>query len=271
MVRFCLYPLAFALGCLMALSARADHWSVEKMNDAINQTNFIVDSGCSGTLISLKHRLILTNHHCIGRGVRYVDKERVGKDGVVRKVKVEELFDLPVAQRQYVNYRLVGESSWKTTIVARWKESDLALLQIRADIPHTIEATVFPGEVVHRGEPVFLVGNPLGLDATVTAGVISSTNRMFRVSWADAEVPFIQVDAGIAGGNSGGSLYNAHGQLIGVPAARAQDGHLGLAIPFFQVQKFLDEHCYGEVWRKDAEPRDACLAAKEQSEEDEDK
>lgn len=268
MVRFYICFVAMWLG-MMSLPVKADHWNVSKMNEAINQTNFIVDNGCSGTLISIEHRLVLTNHHCIGRGVRIVEKERVGKDGTVRKVKVEELYDLPISQRQYVNYRLVGEASWKTTIVARWKESDLALLQIRADIPHTIEATVFPGEAVQRGEDVYLVGNPLGLDATVTKGVISSTNRMFRVSWADAEVPFIQVDAGIAGGNSGGSLYNEHGQLIGVPAARAQDGHLGLAIPFFQVQQFLNDNCYAQVWKSDGESRDDCLAKQKADEDDE--
>jgi S1-C subfamily serine protease len=174
---------------------------------------------------------------------------------------------MDVSQRMYEDYRLVGEARYKAQLVARWQESDLALLQVRADLPNSIAATVFAGDVVQRGEEVTVVGNPLGLDATVTRGVISSTNRMFRVSWAEAEVPFIQIDAGITGGNSGGSLFNASGELIGVPAAGVPgNGHLGLAIPFFQVRQFLDDNCWSEVWDEHAESHEVCMASKDEDE-----
>jgi len=236
-------------------------WTVEDMNRTINSANFIVGGGCSGTLISLEHRLILTNHHCIGAAVRLRTKTVTEDDGTVINKQVEELRDMDVSQRMYEDYRLVGEASYKAELIARWKESDLALLQVRAELPNSIAATVFSGDSVQRGEEVTVVGNPLGLDATVTRGVVSSTNRMFRVGWADAEVPFIQVDAGITGGNSGGALFNASGHLIGVPAAAAPgNGHLGLAIPFFQVRKFLDDNCWSQVWNEQGQSREDCLS-----------
>lgn len=246
------------------LAAPAFGWTVEDMNKTINSANFIVGGGCSGTLISLEHRLILTNHHCIGAAVRLRTKTVTEDDGTVIKKQVEELRDMDVSQRMYEDYRLVGEASYKAELIARWKESDLALLQVRAELPNAIAATVFAEDSVQRGEEVTVVGNPLGLDATVTRGVISSTNRMFRVSWADAEVPFIQVDAGITGGNSGGALFNADGELIGVPAAGVPgNGHLGLAIPFFQVRKFLDDNCWSEVWDAEAQSHEVCVTAQE--------
>lgn len=246
-----------AFAAFLALPAFA--WTVEQMNDTINSTNFIVNRGCSGTLISKEHRLILTNHHCIQGGVVVRTKEEAGDDGIVVKKQVEELRDLDVSQRAYDQFRLVGEATYKAQIVARWKESDLALLQVRANLPNGIAAPVFAGDTVRRGETVYAVGNPMGLDATVMRGVVSSTTRMLRVPWAEAEVPFLQTDAGITGGNSGGALFNDRGELIGVPAAGAPGTVLGLAIPFSQVQKFLTDNCFGEVWDMEAVPRAECL------------
>ena len=252
--------IATVTAAIVATTASA--WPVKDMNDTINSVNFIVNKGCSGTLISKKYRLILTNHHCIDGAVNYRMKEVV-TGGVVSKVRVEELRDLDVAQRSYDKHQLVGSSTYKAEVVARWKESDLALLQVRADVPNGIEAKVFAGDQVFRGETVYAVGNPLGLDATVMKGVISSTTRMFRVGWADAEVSFIQIDAGITGGNSGGSLFNNNGELIGVPAAGVPGTVLGLAIPFFRVQEFLTKNCYGSVWDVNADDYDTCVAERE--------
>lgn len=263
--------LTTMLLAIMTTCSPALAWEVGDMNRTINSTNFIVDKGCSGTLISLKHKLVLTNHHCIGNGVRTVVKEITLPSGEVVRKQFEELRDLNVSQRDYKRHRQVGESTYKAKIVARWKESDLALLQIRADLKNTIAAPVFGGDAVERGETIYTVGNPLGLDATVNRGVISSVTRMFRVPWADAEVPFLQIDSGISGGNSGGALFNDHGELIGVPAAGVpNNGHLGLAIPYFQVQEFLSNNCYGELWDDQAATYEDCVEQKESEEAEED-
>ena len=235
-------------------------WEVKAMNDTISSANFIVNSGCSGTLISKEHGLILTNHHCLRGGIKVVSKKVTGKDGKISSIQVEELVDLDVSQRAYIGHQLVGEATYKAEIIARWKESDLALLKTRSALPNSIEAKVFPGKEVIRGETVYVVGNPAGLGATVTKGIISSTTRMFRAPWADnAEVSFLQIDAGMTGGNSGGSLFNNVGELIGVPAAGVRgNGHLGFAIPFFRVQEFLTNNCWGGIWNENAETRKDC-------------
>lgn len=255
-----------AFGLIWTASVRAADWPVEDMNAAINQTNFVIGENgghCSGTLISLEYRLVLTNHHCIAKYVRYRNKEVV-EDGEVKRMKVEDLRDVTIFQRAYADYQSVGETSYRARIVSRWEASDLALLQILAeDLPYTIEAPIFAGERVFRGETAYVVGNPQMLDTSVTKGIISSTQRTFRVPWADnQEVPFIQVDAGITGGNSGGALYNAKGEMIGVPAARGRDVTLGLAIPYFRVQEFLTANCYRDVWDKespDLMPHEECV------------
>lgn len=245
--------------------AKAADWDV---NQTIANTNFIVSDGggtCSGTLISLKYKLVLTNHHCIEGVLSVKEKEEVDDDGEVHKVKREEFEDMTLTQKSYQGFRLVGDASYKATVVAHKRMYDLALLQIRADtIPMTVESKMLPpdGKVV-RGERVWVVGNPLGLlDASLTSGIVSSTTRMFRAPWAEnAEVPFYQVDAAVNPGNSGGSLYNVEGQLIGVPAATFRAG-LSLAIPYTLVRELLKSACYEDVWDASVKPHDECVAEK---------
>jgi S1-C subfamily serine protease len=256
--------LASVLMTTLLLSLPASAWTVKEMNDTINSANFIVNRGCSGTLISKEHRLILTNHHCLKGGITTQTKKIVDGDGKISSIKIEVLKDLDVAQRAYDKHQLVGQSSYKAQIVARWKASDLALLQVRSDIPNGIEVKVFAGDEVLRGETVYVVGNPFGLDATVTKGIISSTTRMFDIG-TNADVSFLQLDAGMAPGNSGGSLFNNNGEMIGVPAAGfPNNGHLGLAIPFFRIQEFLTDNCWGEVWDVRADSYEVCINPEEE-------
>jgi S1-C subfamily serine protease len=246
---------------LTLVASSASAWTYGEMNKTIDSSNFIVNRGCSGTLISTEYRLILTNHHCIEGSSKIVTKDVTDYDGVVTKKQFEEMRDIDVSQRRYEGHQILGESIYKAQVVARWKASDLALLQIRADIQNQISAPVYAGNRVYRGEGVYVVGNPLGLDATVTRGIISSTTRMFYAPWAGAEVSFIQIDAGISAGNSGGSLFNDVGQLIGVPAAGVPSNtQLGLAIPFFRIQEFLTDNCYGSVWDRSQPSFEVCTA-----------
>ena len=233
-------------------------WSdVNSMNRFIDQTNFIVGRGCSGTLIDVENRLILTNDHCITKFVGTTVREIV-ENGAVIKKEVPNNRDVIVGQRSYTNHRMVSSASYNATIVYRDPSIDLALLQFRADtIPHQIEASIFMGEVL-RGQVVFVVGNPLGLDASVTKGIISSTNRYLKVG--ANEKPYLQVDAGITGGNSGGSLYNDSGELIGVPAAAARGTAIGLAIPVFFIKQFLVDACWASVFDDTAKTQEECAA-----------
>lgn len=235
---------------LSILASSAFAWEPEEMNAVIDQTNFIVNRGCSGTLISLEPPLILTNHHCIDRFVRSVNKDVTDENGKISTVKELKLDPVTVAQVSYSGHETVGSSTYVTEIVARQKNRDLAVLQLRAEkVPYTIVSPLLPeGEKTERGERVWAVGNPAGLDATVTTGIISSVTRTFQFPWAENEdLPMIQTDVGIFGGNSGGALYDTQGRLVGVPAAGHRTAtHLGLAIPTSIVWEVLAKNCLAE-------------------------
>jgi S1-C subfamily serine protease len=233
------------------LASTAFAWEPEEMNAVIDQTNFIVNRGCSGTLISLEPPLILTNHHCVDQNIRTVDREVPDANGKISKIKELKLDPVTVEQVAYDGHETVGSSTYVAEIVAHQRNRDLAVLQLRAtSIPYTIFSPLLPeGETVKRGEEVWAVGNPAGLDATVTNGIISSVTRTFQFPWAENEdLPMIQTDVGIFGGNSGGALYDTQGRIVGVPAAgHSQATHLGLAIPTSIVWEVLAKNCLASL------------------------
>jgi S1-C subfamily serine protease len=244
-------------------------WSNEDMNKLIDQTNFIIDGRCSGTLISLQYRLILTNNHCSEHKVSTVEEDVTGDDGEVRRVKREKREDLPVVQNHYDGFAQVGSTDYTTEIVAYDKAADLALLQIKQKvIPFTQAAPLLPDGVdLMRGEPTVTVGNPMLLEATVVKGEISSLHRQIAVG-GDDKRDYIQFSGGIFGGNSGGALYNAKGQLIGVPGAGSQAAtFIGLAIPIERVKALLKKQCMASIWDHKADDA-ACVKAKEKKAKD---
>ncbi|MCF7818898.1 MAG: trypsin-like peptidase domain-containing protein [Kiritimatiellales bacterium] len=120
-------------------------------------------------------------------------------------------------------------------IVATAPFHDLAVLRIK-DFDTEITSVVFaPEEDLHIGETVFAIGNPLGLERTVTEGVLSQTHRNF------GGILYLQVDAPVNPGNSGGPLFNARGQVIGIinMGVPSMEG-LNFAIPARHPQYILD-------------------------------
>ena len=115
---------------------------------------------------------------------------------------------------------------------------DLALLRIPARQLEDFQLTALPiGDpaAVRVGDPVFAVGNPLGLERSVSEGIVSKTNR------AASGMLYIQTTAAINGGNSGGPLLNARGEVIGVNTwiIRMTEG-LNFSIPSSTLMQFLD-------------------------------
>jgi S1-C subfamily serine protease len=112
-----------------------------------------------------------------------------------------------------------------------------------------IEATNLPAvsfgtaQTLQPGEWAIAIGNPLGLDNTVTVGIISALGRSSsEVGVPDKRVKFIQTDAAINPGNSGGPLLNANGEVIGVNTAiRADAQGLGFAIPIETAQRIAEQ------------------------------
>ena len=255
--------IGYSVLAVLHFPARAESWSIEAINKTIEQTNFIVDRGCSGTLIQVNPGLILTNYHCIDGKVSHVERE-VTVNGTVIKKKFRKYEDVDVIQKTYDGFTLTGSANYVAEIVAEAKTKDLALLRIKGKIPHHFAAPIIPdGVPVQRGERVYSVGNPLGNDATIIEGIVSNANRAFDLPWTDgARLPMLQISGGIAGGNSGGALYNSTGHLIGVPAAGYQGTTLGFAVPMNEIIKpFLRENCFAETFDKSADDK-RCLGEK---------
>jgi serine peptidase DegS len=127
------------------------------------------------------------------------------------------------------------------TIVGTDPDTDLAVLRVDLDNPPVMP--MGRSNVLRAGDVVLAIGNPFGLSQTVTQGIVSATGRG-RLGVTDFE-DFIQTDAAINFGNSGGALINAEGELIGInTAVLAQtlgtDG-ISFAIPVNMVRGVLDQ------------------------------
>jgi S1-C subfamily serine protease len=123
-------------------------------------------------------------------------------------------------------------------VVAEQPENDIAVLRA-AQLPEQVVPAVLgsPG-AAHVGDEAFVVGNPLGLYSSMSAGVISGFGRSFRLPDSDTRLEgLIQIDAAVNPGNSGGPLLNRYGQVIGIVTGLAnpteQDVFIGIgfAVP----------------------------------------
>lgn len=152
-----------------------------------------------------------------------------------------------------IDVTLNDKRSFKGRIVGQDPTTDLAILRISAsDLPSIV---IGNSDEVNVGEWVLAIGNPFRLRSTVTAGIVSALSRDVQIINDQMRVEsFIQTDAAINKGNSGGPLVNTSGELIGVNTAIAsQSGSYqgyGFAVPSnlaFKVAKDIIE--YGEVHR----------------------
>ncbi|MDZ8081923.1 MAG: HhoA/HhoB/HtrA family serine endopeptidase [Nostoc sp. DcaGUA01] len=119
--------------------------------------------------------------------------------------------------------------------------TDVAVVKIKAN--HLPTVKLGNSQNLIPGQWAIAIGNPLGLDNTVTIGIISATDRTStQVGVPDKRVSFIQTDAAINPGNSGGPLLNAQGEVIGVNTAiRADAQGLGFAIPIETAARIANE------------------------------
>lgn len=119
--------------------------------------------------------------------------------------------------------------------------TDLAVVKVAGQGLPTVK--IGDSSNLAAGEWAIAIGNPLGLDNTVTLGIISATGRSSSdVGIPDKRVRYIQADAAINPGNSGGPLLNAQGEVIGINTAIRTDGQgLGFAIPIQTAQRIAQQ------------------------------
>jgi S1-C subfamily serine protease len=138
-------------------------------------------------------------------------------------------------------------------VVGRDPSTDLALL--RVDDDKAAELTPLPlgdSDEVRIGDPAIAIGSPFGLERTLTAGVVSATDRHINAPDGFSIDDAVQTDAPINSGNSGGPLLNAEGEVIGVNSQSRGEG-LGFAVPVDIVKDVIPK------LRRDGEVRRAYL------------
>ena len=130
-----------------------------------------------------------------------------------------------------ITVQLADGTEYTATVVGQDSTSDVAVLKIEAT--GLTPAVIGDSDSLAVGETTIAVGNPLGtLSNTVTNGIVSALNREVTVQGNDMNL--IQTSASISPGNSGGGLFNANGELIGIVNAKSSSSDaegLGFAIP----------------------------------------
>lgn len=150
---------------------------------------------------------------------------------------------------------LTNKKSYKAKVIGTDPSSDLAVIKIDAEkLPYIVYGN---SDEIKLGQWVLAIGYPLNLDVTITAGIISAKNRNININGRQSDRPvetFLQTDAAVNQGNSGGALVNTTGELVGINSAIASPtgsyAGYSYAIPVNIVKKIVTDIVkFGKVQR----------------------
>jgi S1-C subfamily serine protease len=140
-----------------------------------------------------------------------------------------------------------SDHEYTAEVVGTDPASDLALLQVEAPSKELDALTLGDSSKMEVGDPVVAIGNPFGLDRTVTSGIVSALQRQIQAPNGFSIDNVIQTDAAINPGNSGGPLINGNGEVIGINSqietGGGNDGNVGIgfAIPINTAKEVIHE------------------------------
>ena len=145
-----------------------------------------------------------------------------------------------------INVTLTNKKSYKAKVIGTDASSDLAVIKIDAEaLPYIVYGN---SDEIKLGQWVLAIGYPLNLDVTITAGIISAKNRNININGRQSDKPvetFLQTDAAVNQGNSGGALVNTSGELVGINSAIASPtgsyAGYSYAIPVNIVKKVVTD------------------------------
>jgi serine protease Do len=134
-----------------------------------------------------------------------------------------------------------GGRAYPAKIVGTDPKTDIALLRIEGEHVKALKGAVLgDSDALEVGDQVIAIGEPFGLEATVTAGIISAKERTLTPDTAYAD--FLQTDASINPGNSGGPLFNLKGEAVGITTAIIGGANnIGFAVPMSVVKQVLPQ------------------------------
>ncbi|KAG1653391.1 hypothetical protein FOA52_008486 [Chlamydomonas sp. UWO 241] len=164
-----------------------------------------------------------------------------------------------IAGANEVQVTLFDQSTWRAQVVGGDPDKDVAVLQLLGLSPQQLAALVpvqlGKSEGLLVGQKVYAIGNPFGLDHTLTQGIISGLGRELSTGVLTMK-NVIQTDAAINPGNSGGILLDSRGRVIGInfaiadPSGKGSSSGVGFAIPISMVRGLVDQILtYGRVMR----------------------
>ncbi|MBV1776085.1 DegQ family serine endoprotease [Burkholderiaceae bacterium DAT-1] len=152
-----------------------------------------------------------------------------------------------IANADEITVKLEDKREFKAKVIGSDARTDVALLKIEGKELPTVD--VGSSERLRVGEWVVAIGSPLGLENTVTAGIVSAKGRNLP---EEQIIPFIQTDAAVNPGNSGGPLFNVRGEVVGINSqiVSGTGGYMGLsfAIPIDYAMRVVDQlKAHGKV------------------------
>jgi len=161
-----------------------------------------------------------------------------------------------VEDTNWIRVTFQSGSIFQATLVGRDPYSDMAVIKINASGEPLFPLEIGVSKDLLVGETVIAIGNPFGLDNTMTAGIVSATGRQMSTINNYAIVDVIQTDAAINPGNSGGPLFNLRGKVIGMNTAIISNTNdfsgIGFAIPSDTIQRevmaLIENGSYEHPW-----------------------
>ncbi|CAL4320316.1 Periplasmic serine endoprotease DegP [Buchnera aphidicola (Periphyllus testudinaceus)] len=181
-----------------------------------------------------------------------VRNSKLGSGIIIDSEKCYVITNYHVISDSYkIKVSLTNGEKYKAHVIGKNKKMDLALLKL-VDAKDLKSVKISNSNNLNIGESVFAVGSPYNLKNTVTLGIISSLGRLINTN--NLFDNFIQTDASINHGNSGGPLFNFDGELIGINTSMISNSEdsgsigLGFSIPSNTVQRFINDTLkYGKV------------------------
>lgn len=225
-----------ALVALSFLILPASAWDNRRMDVHTKEAIFSLAGICSATVIDKEDRMLLTAAHCT---TPFEHNKKV-EASHYEDPKYELVYEDTYVSHKYVDPNTGTEvyAKYKVEIVLVDKDHDYAILKIKDDsviLPIEAELSTAP---VYRGDTVYTIGNPRGLEATLSKGIISNNYRDIS-DISPWKFPMYQIDApGVAPGSSGCAVYNEDEEIIGVLVAGIQPG-LTFIVPIKYIQEGL--------------------------------
>jgi len=157
-----------------------------------------------------------------------------------------------ISDANRIQVTMADNSTWRASLVGAAPDKDLAVLKINAPAHLLKPIAIGSSDDLLVGQKVFAIGNPFGLDQTITTGIISALGREIKAITGRIIQGMVQTDAAINPGNSGGPLLDSAGRLIGVNTAiyspSGAYAGIGFAVPVDTVNKTIPQIIqYGHV------------------------